>query len=144
MRCVHGAGDRRDNLNRAIEIHDSVLESVAMEGHEAILHFSHAYIHQTDGNPGVDAGTGWSQTAVIRIAEAVIDGSFSAWPRDLWDGHLRLDGTLSDNLIPIPLDQTASLELLLEGRGEVITITGSHITLELLGVARYIEDFKCR
>src|ERR1700690_810720 len=109
-------------MNRAIEIHDSVLDSLCMEESQAVLCFSHVYIHQTEGKPGVDAGTGWSQQAIIRIYNAVIGSSFTEWPRDLQDGYLKLNGEVSDNMIPIPLDHEGHIELRLEGWNEVVFV----------------------
>ena len=128
-------------MNREIEIHDSVLDSVCMEGSHAAVCFSHVYIHQSEGKPGVDAGTGWTQVAIIRIEDAVIGSSFTEWPRDLSDGYLKVDGEVFDNSIQIPLDQGGNVELRLEGWNEVVLVSGTHITLELLGEAQYVEKF---
>lgn len=67
--------------NRAIEIHDSTLDSISILNGEAVLHFSSVYIHQSAGKPGADAGTGWVQKALLRIRQGVIKGSFSEFPR---------------------------------------------------------------
>jgi len=112
-----------------------------MEGSQAVLCFSHVYIHQSEGKPGVDAGTGWSQAAIIRIDNAVIGSSFAEWPCDLSGGCLKLDGAVSRNMIPIPLDQDGAVELRLEGWNEVVLVSGTHIRLELLGEAQYVEKF---
>lgn len=128
--------------NRIIEIHDSRLDRLSMEANEAVLRFGEVYIHQSDGVPGVDHGTGWSQEAVIRIADGAVDGSFSGYPRYLGGGCLRVGSVVSDNTIPIPLDRAGGVELRLEGWGEVVSISGTHIRLELIGEAKYVEDFK--
>ena len=74
--------------NQAIEIHDSELESlVVSEGH-VVLDFSSAYIHQSDGRPGVDAGTGWTRHIVIRVRGDIVTGSLTELPCDLSSGHL--------------------------------------------------------
>ena len=128
-------------LNRAIEIHDSRLDSLSVEGHEAVLYFSRVYIHQSEGKPGVDAGTGWTQVAIIRIDNAMIGSLFTEWPRNLQDGYLKLNGEVSDNMIPIPLDHSGSVELRLEDWNEVVFASGTHIRLELLGEAQYVWEF---
>jgi hypothetical protein len=49
---------------------------------------------------------------------------------------------LFDNLIPIPLDSAGNIELQFTSiSGESLQVRGDHITLELLGEPRYIEDF---
>jgi hypothetical protein len=126
--------------NRAIEIHDSGLESlVVSEGH-VVLDFSSAYIHESDGRPAVDAGTGW--TVVIRVRGDVVNGSLTELPCDLSSGHLTLNGVQSDNLIPIPLGSDAEVELHLTSNfAESVQVRGDRITLELLGEPTYVEEF---
>jgi hypothetical protein len=131
--------------NRAIEIHDSVLDALSLHNGDAVLHFSHLYIHETEGVPGVDAGTGWSQQGKLTIDEATVDGSISELPRDLWDGHVAMGGRISDNVIPIPLSYVGEVELRLEAWGkvrEVISVRGTGAKLELIGEANYIEEFR--
>lgn len=131
---------------RVIEIHDSALDRITLEGGVAVLHFPQVYIHSSEGRPGIDAGSGWTQEAVIRIGNAHIDGKFSQERRDagshhLSDGSLRIDGTVSDNLIPIPLDVQGDIELTLECWGEVVRVHGNSARLELMGTAEYVEEF---
>lgn len=59
--------------NRAIEIHDSAVDQITLEASAAVLHFPKVYIHSSAGRPAIDAGTGWTQEAVIRVANAHID-----------------------------------------------------------------------
>jgi len=120
--------------NRAIEIHDSVLDALSLDNGDAVLHFSHLYIHETEGVPGIDAGTGWSQEGKLTISGGVIEGSFSELPRDLWDAYLAIGETISENMIPVPLDYKGKIELRLEGWAqvsEIISISGKGAKLEL-------------
>ena len=136
--------------NRAIEIHDSVLDQIALVDETAVLHFPKVYIHSSEGRPAVDAGTGWAQEAVIRIQNAHILGQFSEESREshggdgwsLSDGSLRIDAVVSDNLILIPLDVQSHVELTMECWGEVLRIQGTSAKVELLGTAKYVEEFK--
>ena len=138
--------------NRAIEIHDSAVDQITLEAGVAVLHFSEVYIHSSEGRPAVDAGTGWTQKAVIRIANAHIEGKFSQKSREAYggyahylsDGSLRINGSLSDNLIPIPLDVQGDIELTLECWGDVVRVHGNAISLELIGTAEYVEEFHPR
>src|SRR5215813_3166271 len=128
--------------NRAIEIHDSTLESLTIEAGHVILSFSAAYIHETEGRPGIDAGTGWSQHAVIRIRGEVASGALTKLPCGLLDGYLSLDDHESDNLIPIPLSFTGDVELGLTSEfGETIKIRGNHVALGLLHEPEYADKF---
>jgi hypothetical protein len=132
--------------NRDIEIHDSKLDRITLEGGVAVLHFPQVYIHSSAGRPGIEAGSGWTQEAVIRIGNAHIDGNFSQESRDggshhLSDGSLGINGSVSENLIPIPLDVEGDIELTLECWGDVVHVHGNSARLELIGKAEYIEEF---
>ena len=135
--------------NRAIEIHDSALNEITLEAGMAVLHFPKVYIYSSDGRPALDAGSDWIQEAVIRIGNARVEGKFSQESRDAYgryahclsDGSLRINGNLSDNLIPIPLDVQGDIELTLECWGDVVHIHGNSAMLELVGTAEYVEEF---
>lgn len=129
-------------MNRAIEIHDSTLDAIILRDGLAVLHFSSVYIHESGGTPGVHAGSGWVQEAYLRIESAVVVGSFSELPCDLWDGHIKLAEIVSDKMMPIPLDYKGEVELLFAGNGEVVSITGTSVKLELVGEPTYVEEFR--
>ena len=127
--------------SRTIEIHDSEVDSVLVDTGKIVLDLS-AYIHESDGRPAIDAGTGWVQHAVIRVHGDVVAGSLTEFPCDLSSGCLILKGERSDNLIPIPLDCDGDVELQLTSKfGESIHIRGHRIVLELLGEPDYVEEF---
>ena len=135
--------------NRVIEIHDSALDRIVMENGTALIHFPSVYIHQSEGRLFEDAGTGWTQEAMLRITDAQIEGTFSValevWGGDivyLYDGSLRIGEVLSDNLIPIPLRITADVELTLESCGEKVQVRGTSADLELIGEAKVVENYK--
>jgi hypothetical protein len=129
--------------NRAIEIHDSVLASVSFSQGEAHLHFSTVYIHQSEGLPGRDAGSGWVQEAVLRIHDATMEGALSEFPVDLTDGETRMGQNILDNEIPVPLRHKGPFELRLQAKsdGQVVSFAGSGAELELLGDPEYVEEF---
>jgi hypothetical protein len=131
--------------NRAIEIHDSVLAGVSFSQGEAQLHFSSVYIHQSEGVPGRDAGSGWVQEAILRIRDARVEGAFSKFPVDLSDGQIQMENKFLDNEIPVPLRHRGAFELRLQAMPQehgVISFTGSGADLELLGEPKYVEEFR--
>jgi hypothetical protein len=131
--------------NRAIEVHDSVLAAVSFSQGEAQLHLSSAYIHQSEGIPGRDAGSGWVQKAVLRIHDARVEGAFSEFPVDLSTGQIRMGKNTLDNEIPVPLRHKGAFELRLQAmwQGQVtVSFTGSGAELELLGEPEYVEEFR--
>ena len=131
--------------NRSIEIHDSVLAAVSLSESEAQLHFSSVYIHQSEGVPGRDVGSGWVQKAILRIHDARVDGAFSKFPVDLSTGHVRMGENTLDNEIPIPLRHKGVFEMRLQAmcQGQVaVVFRGSGAELELLGEPEYVEEFR--
>jgi hypothetical protein len=137
---------------QAIEIHDSAFDQVELQDGTAVLHFKKVYIHSSDGRPAIDAGTGWVQEAVVRIGNARIDGAFSKESREAYGGYahylsggsLRIDSTVSENLIPIPLDLDGDIELKIACWDDVVCVRGNSIRLELVGAAEYVEEFQPR
>jgi hypothetical protein len=111
--------------NRAIEFHDST--------------FSAAYIHESNGEPGQDAGSGWVQEIRLHISEASLSGEIPETPCDLWDGEIRLGNELLQ-MVPIPLDYKGAVEISLEQDGK-ITIAGTQVRQELIEDPTYIEEF---
>jgi hypothetical protein len=131
--------------NRAIEIHDSVLAGVSFSKGEAQLHFSSVYVHQSEGVPGRDAGSGWVQKAVLRIHDARVEGAFSEFPVDLSGGQIQIEDKILDNEIPVPLRNKGAFELRLQamwGGQVVVSFKGSGAELELLGEPEYVEEFR--
>ena len=130
--------------NRTIEIHDSVLAAVSLSEGEAQLHFSSVYIHQSEGVPGRDVGSGWVQKAILRIHDARVDGAFSEFPVDLSTGQIRMGENSLANEIPVPLRHKGAFELRLQAmwQGQVtVAFRGSGADLELLGEPEYVEEF---
>jgi hypothetical protein len=128
-------------LNRAMEIHDSVLEVIKHRGTTVILEFD-AYIHESAGEPAVDEGTGWSQRLAIEVSNAKIERELSKTPCDLYSGYIDLAGDRSENIIPIPLDHTDVVAIGLDSQQrESLLVKGDSAKLMILGEAQFIEDF---
>ncbi|HET7105816.1 MAG TPA: hypothetical protein VFI38_03335 [Candidatus Acidoferrum sp.] len=130
--------------NRCIEIHDSVLNGIAISGHISELHFSSVYIHQSDGKPGVDQGVGWFQEAVLRIFGARTPDSLPQFPIDLMDGQTVLGQLVSENEIPYPLNHQGKFELRLIPKwhpDEVLSFIGTGADLTLIGEPSEVEKF---
>ena len=131
--------------NRAIEIHDSVLAAVSFSQGEAKLHFSSVYIHQSEGVPSRDTGSGWVQEAILRTHDAKMEGAFSEFPVDLADGQTQMRENILDNEIPVPLRHKGAFELRLQAMWQEqvsVSFTGSGAELELLGEPEYLEEFR--
>jgi hypothetical protein len=129
--------------NRAIEIHDSTLDAVSLHEGAAVLHFPCVYIHESTSVPGVDAGSGGAQEALLRMNDAGVIRSFSKYPADLLDGLIKLGEAILKKNIPIPLGHTGTVEIrLVSQNDEVLLIAGSSANLELIGEPKYVEEFR--
>jgi hypothetical protein len=124
-----------------MEIHDSVVEGINYQGSTVILEID-AYIHESAGEPAVDHGTGWSQRLAIEVSNARTEGGLSQIPCDLYRGYIDLAGNRSSNIIPIPLNHSAAVEIALDSQlGESLLIRGDSAKLTILGEAEFIENF---
>jgi hypothetical protein len=129
-------------MNKAIELHDSRVELVSSKNDNLTILFSPAYIHQSDGMPGTDAGTGWTQSAQLILLTSHIEGT---WPRndsDVSDGYLKIGTAEQSNIIHLPLNTNEPVE------GEIVFSSGARIhvkargaKIELIGEPQYVETF---
>jgi hypothetical protein len=130
-------------MNTAIEIHDSRVIGVAMEGGKTVVHFKPAYLHKSTGRPAVDSGTGWVQDANLIFNDGIISGDFPEWPCDIMEGDLIVGSKIFANLIPLPLEVTAPTKLVLVcDVKHTLTVSGRGVKLELIGDPKYVEVFK--
>ena len=126
--------------NKSIELHDSSIESISKVEDQLFL-FIKAYIHQSDGIPGIDKGTGWTQAVVISFYDASFSSKNKEYPIDISDGELLVGQKRLSNLIPIPFIGE-SIELKLELiNGEEIVLSSQKAEIILLGNPKYIEEF---
>jgi hypothetical protein len=129
--------------NRAMEFHDSTFDGLDRDGANLTLRFSAAYIHESEGEPGLDAGIGWFQEVRLHFANASTSGSMSELPCYLWDGQISLAGE-SLQMVPIPLEHSGKVDLKLIENGQVdgqVEVTGTHVRLELCGEPEHMEKF---
>lgn len=132
-------------MNTIIELHDSKIAEITRKDDCVVLSFLPAYLHKSEGRPGFDSGTGWTQAAKLIFANASVSGNFPELPCTTMGGNLVIGGQLYDNEVPVPLDVAAAIELrLICDAVHEILVTGHGVRLELLGEARYIEEFKAR
>ena len=128
-------------LHRMIELHDTTVVAIAEVG-EQIVVMLRAYVHQSEGRPGWDAGSGWAQAAALTFAYASVGGEIPDLPADVMEGDLIVDGEIQSNSIPIPFDHRGSISLVIQlNDSNTIEIKGTQATLTLLGDPVYIEVF---
>ncbi len=109
----------------------------------ATIRFAPAYLHKSDGRPGIDPGTGWTQDAVLILDGGTVLGTVPFLPCDVSDGAIVVGGRGHPNTIPLPLETSAAVEVkLLFTSGDEVVIRGHGAQLELLGQPNYVEDFE--
>lgn len=128
-------------LNRMIELHDSEVVSIAEVGSQLVI-LLRAYVHQSAGRPGRDAGTGWVQAAALTLAHGEVEGDWPELPADIFNGDLLIDGRLLENEIPIPFEHLGQIVLRVElAPACSLAVRGSGAVLTLLGEPVYVEEF---
>jgi hypothetical protein len=129
-----------------MEFHDSTFDGLKRDGSTLTLRFSAAYIHESEGKPGLDSGIAWVQEVQLHFRNASTRGSMSELPCYLWDGQISLGGE-SLQMIPIPLEYSGTVELKLIENSEntqfdgQIEVTGTQVHMELSGEPRHLEKF---
>jgi hypothetical protein len=130
-------------MNEAIELHDSVLDSVEIIDGILIVSLRPAYVHQSRGVPGVDEGSGLVQDIAIEFAGHEMVGDVGDLPTDIFDGDFELDGTVFPNMINLPCDgKPAKLILNLWPDNRRITVSGTSVRVKPLSESTYVEEFK--
>ena len=128
-------------MSSGLELYDSRVDEVRIVDSDARVHFSHAYIHKSKGRPGRDAGSGWSQEALLVIGGAVLAAPLPVLPNTVADGCLQVGG-IRHSVLPLPFRRKAEVDLaLVFADGTSLRIFGRGAVLELLGKATYLEDY---
>ncbi|WP_152051491.1 hypothetical protein [Tautonia marina] len=130
-------------MNRMIELHDSTVEGLERVGPAIVVRLRPAYVHQSEGRPGFDSGTGWGQAVDLILREATVESLPTRFPMILADGAFSIDGSRWENQIPIPLEvhhvpvvfsvvTEASEALILRGEGASVVLRGDPRFVELV------------
>lgn len=108
-----------------------------------MLVFEPAYIHQSEGRPGQDIGTGWVQNCRLSFDAALLEGALPELPCNVMDGDLTIGNVVHNGAIPMPLSQQGAISLrLLFYPGCEPTISGTSVELETTGIPHYVENFE--
>ncbi len=128
-------------MNAAIEFHDSKLLGIDETGGAVILRLS-AYVHRSTGQPGRDAGTGWSQQVELVFAGGVVEHRPTELPPfTLEDGQVT-GGIEQDGEIPVPVSIPAAVRFDGHGLyGERLVVSGIRLEVRATGEAVYVESF---
>jgi hypothetical protein len=127
-------------MNAAIELHDSTVAEIIKQDGTVTVEFRPAYLHQSEGRPGIDPGTGWVQDVQLIFSEASVDGNLPDLPCDVMDGEFVLSQK-RQYLISVPLEAMGFVELqLIFDSIHAVTIKGKSVHLKLPGKPKYVEE----
>ena len=127
-------------MRSGLELHDSRVSQIDVVDGVATVHFSHAYIHKSQGTPGKGRGTGWSQEAQLVLAGVGAPGTMPSLPNTISEGYLEVGG-IRHEIIPLPFRRKVGARLyLVFADGSDIEIVGERPFIELGGRPIYLED----
>ena len=136
------APGKRGGGNAAIELHDSTVAAIHRDGGVLAIEFSFAYVHRSEGIPGVDAGTGWAQQAVMVLSGCQFSGELPRFPCSLSGGSVHAGGEVYGGVIPVPLVYVGDTRVCLSFEdGSEVQITANELRLDAIGGSTYLEAF---
>jgi hypothetical protein len=128
-------------MKSAIEFHDSECLAIEKDFHGNGAVILDAYVHRTDGDPGVSPGEGGTQRARFSFESITIDGEIGPLPAIIYGGSLMFGGACFDYLVPVPSDFSGNvsltLELLYDSRS--VTIAGKNVSIRPEEEFRFVE-----
>jgi hypothetical protein len=125
--------------NASIELHDSDLDGID-QGPTSLSLRLRAYVHRSDGKPGVNAGTAWCQAATVTLSNARLDTQSIELPATIYDGHVQIGGD-DYYLIPCPFAREADTSFsLIFCNGDRLRITATGFTVAFSGKPEFVED----
>jgi hypothetical protein len=120
------------HLPYSIELHDSRLEAVVVDG-VAVVQLRPAYIHGD--------GKGWTQDADLCIGHPEVQIEGAVLPAKLADGRMKTEQGPHHNLFELPLKESGPVTLTLELFSEaLIRISGTGVVVNLYGEAMFVEN----
>jgi len=130
-------------MNAAFEFHDSEVSKIEANTGALIVTFSAAYVHRSEGTPGVDNGEGYVQAVELQIAGATWKGTLEECVGNLSDGDLFLTDT-PVRLVPLPFEAAGRVRLELQfTNGTALWASGTSVQVRHAGEARFVELFSC-
>ncbi len=130
-------------MKSALEFHDS--DVVELRASETTLHmiFEPAYVHRSEGRPGVDAGSGFLQPAEIVFSGAKLTEKDGPCSGAISEGVITVSGKRFDSVLPLPFNQSgkASAEFTFES-GAVLSVTATGVSCASTGPAVLVDGYE--
>ena len=129
-------------MKTAIELHDSECLEIRFDSDGNGVIVLDAYVHRTDGTPGISPGEGGVQRLHMSMTMMTMTGEVGTLPATIYEGSLVLDGFDHDNIVPLPLQAAgnATLRLMLADDARRIHVSGRDISVEAVGEFRFVEN----
>lgn len=129
-------------MNRAIELHDSIIEFILPHGDQTTIELNPAYLHESTGKPGIDAGVGFIQNVHLQLKGAEIVSFLADLPVRITDGWILAGERCFENVVPLPLIHVGRTELEFNtDKGEALKLRASGIVIILSGEKKRVEQF---
>jgi hypothetical protein len=127
-------------VNAAVELHDSQVVAVDSIGGAVTVRLV-AYVHRSNGRPGIDPGSGWSQRVDLVFSSGVIEERPDEMPFALDDGSIS-GGATFDGFIPLPTSIGGAVCFEARGMcGERLAIRGMGIVAVAAAEGVFVESF---
>jgi hypothetical protein len=128
-------------MQSALELHDSKIASVEQSGSSLVFHFSSAYIHQSEGDPGVSSGEGFVQPALLEFLGASWSDGLPSQPEVISNAEIVVNGEVF-SLIPcnLQLDSPVQAKFIFVS-GRTLTISAASASLKLTGTPHWVESY---
>jgi hypothetical protein len=132
-----------DSLNCALEFHDCRVTSITSGDGTISLNFSAAYLHKSDGVPGVDDGSGWVQQGKLEFVNARELGAVDIGEGWMVGGTLAVQSRQPMSMLPVPFDASAGVSATFSfNNGVDVHLTAEATHLTLTGDAEFVEEFR--
>ena len=129
-------------MKAALEFHDS--DVVELRKADATLHmiFEPAYVHRSEGRPGVDSGSGFLQPAEIVFSGAQHTEKDGPCAGAIAEGLISVSGKKYDSVLPLPFNATGKItaEFTFES-GAVLSVTATGVSCASTGPAQLVDGY---
>jgi len=130
-------------MNTSIELHDSECLAVEIGNQSEGFVLLDAYVHRTDGEPGVSSGEGGIQRIRLKVKAMGVDGELGDLPACIYEGSIAIGNSVQDNMIPFPATYSEAIRitLMLADDARVIVVYGVGLSINAESEFRFVEPF---
>ena len=128
-------------MNKALEFHDSEVAAVESRGDLTVIHLSKAYVHVSEGVPGVSSGDGYLHEAELTFENPAASCPCNGHLGVISDGFVRV-GRERHSLLPLPFEASGDIEAQLQfASGVVLNISAKAVRCVVREPGRWLEAY---